>query len=469
LGRSDAELVRNASNDAARYLLHAANVGLNIDDAEDRHVTEPAIAARLNAVGAAVAERILGYIPEWARRDRPDEPDDPGRGYGDEAEGGAWDVEREEGGWPVHQGMWNGDPLVLFDGLLDSLIEDLKARRITAEQFLDTLENLPSLVREALHDEIDGLGRRATRARGIDDPLHPNFFEGFSGRQISNAHKAFMESQFVGEDHRVPFINLLEALGAPPDVVYEMDRESALRFINSFNAELQLRVLFGRYPASEILPNQLPEGMAISDDLVDARVTLPYLSHARGESLLEYAWQLAVKDALRQRGLRDLVEEGMLPSAGSVRDEGLLLQDIVREIRQYPATGEEVKELLKGPGRTRSAGGLLPGAIDDKDVTENEKKGIFDHSPLESRAVFSGGIQRFWEEVNPILALIHERKKFWTRTRSLRTQQKRSYLLCVWIVRHIRLLLNEEQCGSRGQPVSCLYLLRVEMRLRSMN
>lgn len=428
LGRSEEELVKNASNDAARYLLHARSVGLDIDGIENLHVTEPVTAARLNAVGAAVAERILGYIPEWARRDRPDRPHDPGVGYADEAEGGAWDASGEEGGWPVHQGMWNGDPLVLLDGLVDSLSEDLATGRITGEQFLETLNNLSTLVGEALRDEIDGLGRRAARERGIEDILHPNFFEQFTGRQIADAHNAFMETIGRDEGPIGAFVHLLRSLGASTDVAegwaddpQANDKETALKMLSHFNAEVRLRDLFGQFPASESLAGQLPEERGIlPGDMVDARVTLPYLSHARGESILEYAWQLAIKDALGHRRLRDLVEDGMLPSAGSVRDEGLILRDIVREVRQYPVSTDEIRELMKGPGRTRSAGGFLPGAIDDKDVTESEREGIFDHTPLEIRALFSGRIERYWEQVNPILALISKRRS--SKTKSLKEQ-----------------------------------------------
>ena len=410
LGRSVDELVANSSNDAATYLKHAKAIGLDLDGLEDSHVEDPIGTARVNGVGAAVAERILGYIPEWARASRPDKPHDPGRGYVDEAEGGAWDATGEEGGWPTHQGMWNGDPLVLMDGLVDSLVDDFVAGKITEERLLDTLQNLPSLVAEALHDEIDRPDREpATDFRGYDlSGVNPNFFRSFTGRQIAVAMEGMQSDMAQVVDGRVLIQNMLTSLGIPESASADIDMTTGLMLATLLQAEYRLRYFYGEWPASVDRAGMLTEDRdVLPGDMIPAAITQPDLATVRGESLLENAWQLALKDALRQRGLGEVRDKGGLSSAGVVRDEGHILRDIIKEIRQFATTEDAIKDLLSGPGRTRSSTGLIA----DKDVTENESHGIFENNPVAKLATFLGIEERIVEMRTPIVLLLDKRNK----------------------------------------------------------
>lgn len=410
LGRSIDELVANASNDAAKYLKHAGAIGLDLDRLDDSHIEDPVGTARINGVGAAVAERILGYIPEWARTDRSDKPHDPGRGYVDEAEGGAWDAAGEEGGWPTHQGMWNGDPLVLMDGLVDSLVNDFAAGKITEEQLLDTLGNLPSLVAEALHDEIDKPDRAPVLDfRGYDrSGVNLYFFRSFTGRQIAEGMAGVKADLKLGVNDIRMLHNMLKSFGVPESAYADLDLRTGVNLLSLFQAEYRLRLFYGKWPASESRAGMLPEERdVLPGDMIPAAITTPNLSSARGESLLENAWQLALKDALRQRRLGELRDDGLLPSAGAVRDEGYILQDIIRGIRQFVTTEDAIKELLSGPGRTRNSAGLIA----DTDVTENESHGIFENNPIVKLATFTGKEARMAEIMTPIVALLHKRNK----------------------------------------------------------
>ena len=542
LGRTDEELASNSSNDAAAYISHAAGIGLNLDALEEAHITDPVGTARINEVGAAVAERVLGYIPEWAQADRPDKPHDPGVGYADEAEGGAWDVEGEEGGWPVHQAMWNGDPLVLMDGLVESLVTDFVERRITEEELLDTLQNLPTLVAEALRDEIetqgegmipsdsvteliDRLGRgfaefvddplfrefvemaekvrlaekdprveplsdevlaflgstddetagwehfsrlrgyteeeiadfrrylevmeklrtkypqrpQPERALGPDNPdlvldvvnglrhptakrrgvkvrkqgspgtpapgdiLHPHYFRHADTRELARAQEGITADMANGVNGQTLIQNMLRIMGAPEEAGRNINLDEAMQVIRNFTAEFKLRLIYGSFPANEETVAKYPEDSGIQvGDLAPSKISTPQLSHARGESLLENAWQLAVKDALRQKQLGDLKRAGRLPSVGEVRDEGLHIRDVLREIREFARGSDVIRGLLRGPGRSRSTSDVL----NDDEVTPGELVGEFDHHLTGTIATFHGKEARMGELLQPVIDLM---------------------------------------------------------------
>jgi hypothetical protein len=385
LGRTDGELVRNAANDAAHYLAHEQSVGLDADDMADSHLTRPAEAARLNQIGASIAERILGYTPEWARADRPDKPHDPGRGYEDEAEGGAWNAEGGEGGWPVHQAMWNGDPLVLFEGLIDSLTEDFEQGRITEQQLLDTLDDLPTLVAEALHDEIDGIPGLADEHPdwAEDDPRHPQFFQYVGTEKLASAYdKVRAKLKDATGDLSVVeemFLDLGMSDQRAKELVSTLSPGELEGVLTRFAAESQVRRYYGIWPADRKWSRNRSavDGTTINvGDLVPARVSTPYLKSARGETLLESAWQVSIKDARRHRKLGDLIRAGKLTSVGVQRDDGLIAFDFLKKIREFATGSESIRELLRGEGvRVRTSAVHL----DDSQVTEGELGGEFDH------------------------------------------------------------------------------------------
>ena len=399
-GRTPSERIDMATVEAHELSEHARRtLGFDADHFDYLHIDQPVVARVLNEAMRRAVIRVLGYEPEWTRRDRSD-PADPEATLEQSAARARADVPGGAPDWETEDAAWNGSPEYLFKGLIRELAEQYEADPdMTEEEFLEKLENLDDEIVAAFEEEL----KIEVRARPKTFWSELSLAELESMRGVLFDRPDTLEAvpgeigdTLDGLEDRMGYRRMDRAARK-----ISMDSRVRVGRITEGEAATTLAFLVGR-EEEEYLRQFLEElefkRMWMGFDPVLGRVFKE--AELTGGTWFEIGYRSALADATRMDGpdgrvgvLQALREAGRLDSVVTSQNERQIAIELLRELLEHGGI-EEVRAALRD-GREGSeerlaelvereaTGVLLPAERRElrflKLKTPEERAAIFDH------------------------------------------------------------------------------------------